>query len=56
MTDSEFPVEDNNKQIAPWKVTGINTAQETMGKEHSRKATNRGILNFIWKKEKIVPI
>lgn len=55
MTDSQFPAEDN-KQIAPWKVTCLNTTQETKRKEHSIKAMNRGILNFIWKKEKIVPM
>lgn len=55
MTDSQFPTEDN-KEIAPWKVTCLNTAQEAKRKGRSTKAMNRGTLNFIWDKKKIVPI
>lgn len=51
MTDSQFPAEDN-KEIAPWKATCLNTAQEAKRKGRSTKAMNRGTLNFIWDKEK----
>lgn len=47
MADAQFPAEDD-KQIAPWKVTSLNNTQETNRKEHSTTAMNRGILNFIW--------
>lgn len=57
MTNAQFSAEDN-KQIAPWKVTGLNNTQEINRKEHSTTALNRGNLNFIWgkKKKKILPI